>query len=91
MRSLAVVHFAPLIESILAIGVIGKAARGEHFGLERAMEAFFLALSLRMGRSAMQQMIPRAGARRPKPLSVLPGQQSPQGEPLSVRIAAGMP
>ena len=52
--SFVVVARAPSIEGSLALGEIAEASPIDHLGLERAMEAFFLALGLRMARPTVQ-------------------------------------
>ena len=48
MRPLGVVDDAPALEGALGSGEIGKGRTGQHLGLEGAVEAFVLALGLRM-------------------------------------------
>src|ERR1700741_1111730 len=54
MRPFGVVKRSPFIEGALAIRKIAKAAPTEHLGFECAMEAFFLALGLRVERPTVQ-------------------------------------
>src|SRR5882672_7477097 len=48
MRALGIVNGPPAIKGSLDLGLIAPATAGQHFGLERSMKAFFLALGLRM-------------------------------------------
>jgi hypothetical protein len=50
MRPLEVVDFAPGIEGTLGLGKIAETAQRKHLGVERTMEAFVLAATLRMVR-----------------------------------------
>ena len=61
MRPLMVVERAPVVEGALAVGEIAKTAPADHFGLEGAMEALFLALGLGMAGPAVHDAHAKPG------------------------------